>query len=387
MLPRALIQYGVQGDIVQPHYLLETDYPWLRMLIELYESYAGRRRKTLRKRLLEPLCPGIPTGKLRVASHVLDRLSTDRCSSSVPPKKARSLVFGAAAKGGTTDEVISRVATSISVTPDELLDSLFADLSDERRVAAPPASVSPSELALRSNLAMVQSLLCRALKVRIECEGNSRVIVRHAKLWGLLCQVRMRASAGTPILEISGPYAIFKKTILYGRALAGLVPLLTWCRRFAVTADCALADRELKLMIRSGDPIFPAAEPRRFDSRLEERFSRDFQRLAPDWELIREPEPIEACGTLIFPDFLLRHRYEHMRSYYLEIVGFWTSDYLSKKLQTLKAAGLSNLIICIDDGRNCGEDDLGPGTQVIRFKRWIDIHQVLQKMTTTSFPP
>ena len=134
MLPRALIQYGVQGDVVQPHYLLETDYPWLRMLIELYESYTGRRRRALRERLLEPLCPGIPTGKKRVASHVLDRLSSDRCKSCVPPKRARSLVFGAAARGGTAGEVIAGVAKSIGVKPDELRESLFADLPDERGI-------------------------------------------------------------------------------------------------------------------------------------------------------------------------------------------------------------------------------------------------------------
>ncbi|MBU0754872.1 MAG: DUF790 family protein [Planctomycetes bacterium] len=384
MLPKSLIQHGIQGHAIQPHYLLEADYPWLYTLIELYESFIGRKRRELRLRLLEPLHRDVPVIKYRTAVQVLNHLSKDCCKSRVSPKKARSMVFEAAAGGGTPEEVIAKVAKSLGVKSSELRESLFADLSDERCVVALPNPFSPSELALRSNLAMVQSLLRQALRVRIDSEGNSRAIVRHAKLWGLLCQVMVEPLTGKSILEVSGPYTILKKTILYGRALAGLVPLLAWCDRFTLTADCALGNKEFKLMIRSGDPIFPAAEPKRFDSRLEERFSKDFLKAAPDWELIREPEPIEACGTLIFPDFLLRHRYERNRSWLLEIAGFWTSDYLDKKLQTLKAAGLSNLILCINEEKNCGEEALHPETRVLRFKRKIDMERVLKIISKDS---
>ncbi|MFH2002045.1 MAG: DUF790 family protein [Planctomycetota bacterium] len=378
MLPESLIRYGIRGDAIQPHYLLEADHPWLYTLIELYESFIGRKRRELRIRLLEPFQKDVPALKYRMAVHVLDTLSKDCCKSRISPNVARSMVFEAAAGGCAHEEVIAKVAKSLCVKPGELQESLFADLPDERRIVALPKPFSPSELALRSNLAMVQSLLRRAHRVRIESEGNSRTLVRHAKLWGLLCQVEIDASTGKPILEVSGPFTILKKTILYGRALAGLVPLLAWCDFFALTAECALGGNEFKLMIRSGDPIFPAAEPKRFDSRLEERFSKDFLKAAPDWELIREPEPIEACGTLIFPDFLLRHRYERDRSWLLEIVGFWTSEYLDKKLRTLKAAGLSNLILCINEDRNCGEEEMHPETRVLRFKRKIEMDRVLK---------
>jgi predicted nuclease of restriction endonuclease-like RecB superfamily len=59
-----------------------------------------------------------------------------------------------------------------------------------------------------------------------------------------------------------------------------------------------------------------------YDSRLEERFAREFRRVAPDWDLLREPEPIAAEGALIFPDFALQHRSDPSRRWLLEIVGF-----------------------------------------------------------------
>ena len=85
-----------------------------------------------------------------------------------------------------------------------------------------------------------------------------------------------------------------------------------------------LEGQRLALELRPGDPIFPAVEPRRYDSRLEERFARDFRRLAPEWDVVREPEPVPVGSTLIFPDFALQHRTDAARRWLLEIVGFWT---------------------------------------------------------------
>ncbi len=74
-------------------------------------------------------------------------------------------------------------------------------------------------------------------------------------------------------------------------------------------------------------------------------------RIAPDWDVIREPEAVPAAGKLIFPDFLLRHRLDPARAWLVEIVGFWTPDYLSRKLAGLRAARIPNLILCVDEER------------------------------------
>lgn len=75
---------------------------------------------------------------------------------------------------------------------------------------------------------------------------------------------------------------------LYGRALDELVPLLAWCPRFRLLAECVFDGRRLTVQLGSGDPIFPPSAPRPYDSCLEERFAREFRRLAPGWDLFRE---------------------------------------------------------------------------------------------------
>jgi uncharacterized protein len=254
---------------------------------------------------------------------------------------------------------------------------LFADLPGEKLVGPTDAPASPGELALGVNLALVQALLSHAARVRIDVEGHTSVVVRHAKLRGLICTVTERRGGGAS-LELSGPFALFQKTRLYGRALGEIIPLLTWCPRFLLYAECLLQGRRLTLQLRTGDPVFPGNAPRQYDSRLEERFAREFRKLAPEWDVVREPEPISADGTLIFPDFALQHRANPARRWLLEIVGFWTPEYVARKLARYRSARLPNLILCVDEDRNCSNADLPPSARVVRYRRRVDPTAVLR---------
>jgi hypothetical protein len=171
---------------------------------------------------------------------------------------------------------------------------------------------------------------------------------------------------------------LFQRTLIYGRALAELVPLLAWCDHFALEAECVIGDRVWSFAICSGDPLLPAAAPRRFDSAVEARFAADFGKLAPDWDLVREPEPLLADGALVFVDFGLLHRPSGQR-FYLEIAGFWTPGYLERKLAQHRAAGLGEkLVLCVDETRRCAEEDLPPGSPVLRYRRRVDAAAVLE---------
>jgi hypothetical protein len=270
------------------------------------------------------------------------------------------------------------VAAKLRVTPRELSDSLFADLPGERLIGPSSAPASPGDLALRVNLALVQGLLAHAEKVMIDVQGNSRSLVRHARLRGLICTVTDRDGKGNVSLELSGPFALFRKTRLYGRALGEIVPMLAWCPRFRLRADCILQGHRRTLELRTGDPVLPGEAPRHYDSRIEERFAREFRKLAPGWDVVREPEPINADGTLIFPDFSLQCRANPARRWLLEIVGFWTAEYVTRKLAHYRSARLSNLILCIDEERNCTSADLPASVRVVRFRRRVDPAAVLR---------
>jgi uncharacterized protein len=377
-IPERMFVYRIFGNEIRPTFLSSADHPWLRRLINELDRSIGEPARVAEERLAAIDLGSIPEGLKRMAQVVLLAGVRTRAAGNVPARQIRSMLFRAAGRSSEPRPIIiESVARDLSVTPDEVEECLFADLAGERRVVGYDAALTPEELALRVNLAFVQSILFRSTQVRLAFEGNARAIVRSAKLGGLLCTVMDGTERSGVAIEISGPFSLFRRTHLYGRALSAIVPFLAWTRRFELTAECCIRGRVLELQLKSPAPIFPSAEPRAFDSRVEERFVRRFARIAKDWELIREPEPVRASGTLIFPDFIIQHRHDPARGAWIEIVGFWSPQYLTQKLERLRAAKLPNLILCIDEDLACGDGAAPEDAQILRFRRRLDPALVL----------
>ena len=381
MLPASLVCCELRGRAALPRFLSEADRPWIRRLVDACDHGAGRPVRELDERLREPIA-GAPDDKRRLVAHVLLRLARSRVGSALPPREARARVFAAAARlpARPAEKVFAACAAELGVAREALRDALFADLPGER-LALPPACIEPGELALRANLLLAQALLARAFRVDITLVGNARAVVRHASLRGLICSVMPGPAGEGAKLEVSGPFALFRRTLLYGRALGSLLPVLAWTNRFRLDADCELRGRQATVTLASGDPIFPSEEPRRFDRRVEERFARDFGRAAPGWTVVREPEPIQAGGHLIFPDLAVQPRHDPGARWFVEIAGFWTAEYLAAKLDRLREARIANLVLCIDEERNVGPSDLPVSARVVRYRRRVDPSAVLRAIS------
>jgi uncharacterized protein len=376
LLPESSIPCRIAEGRVLPAYLDAQDGPWLRVLIEEIDRFCSMPMRELLLRLRQPLPCWSPFFKRRAAIAVLLKMWKSKLDAEVPPDKARMLLFGLAAEfpRSTRQEILAMASQQLGVEGKAIERSLFADLPGERLVSAPASIPSLEEIALRTNLLILRSLLFHARRVRIKAVGSIRPLVRQAKLRGLLCSV---AQDPDPILELSGPYTIFRHTLLYGRALGELMQLLPHCAQFKLHADCVFREQEVELEIESGVPIFPAESLKPYDSLLEERFAKDLRKEAPDWDLIREPKPVQAGATLIFPDFLLRNRLFPERSLLVEIMGFWSTEYVVRKLSLLRQANLTNLILCVDEERVCTDEPLPEGIRVVRFRRRIDPLKVL----------
>jgi predicted nuclease of restriction endonuclease-like RecB superfamily len=373
------------------HYLTERDEPWLRALIDEYQRGVGEKRSELSARLRKPLTVPAPKSKQRLAAEVLIDLSSAPIVRAVPPRDARGELFLAAATATMPRPAVLRaVASQLGTDAESLEASLFADLPSECQAGPLPADVSPSRVSLEANLRLVNSWIRRARSVRLMAWGNARALVRQARLHGLICNVRRAPSAGYGdglALEISGPLSLFRHTSLYARALCALVPRALCCPRFELVAVCDAGPglAPTTLVVRSGDPLPAGREPRAFDGQLEERFVKDFRKAGRDWDVVREPCPVENGGSLLFPDFELLHRHEQRR-FLLEIVGFWTPKYLQEKLSRLRAAKLDNVILCIDEARACSDAELPEDAAIVRYRRRIDVAKILAVLAAWSRP-
>ena len=387
MLPQMLLRASLhlEGDRIVPHYFTAQDEPWLRVLIDEYARFVGHQCSELHERLARSPSARAPKSKRRIAVRLLDALCLARPSAAVPPKEARAAVFRAAACSlSPRIDVLRSVAASFAVSAAELERCLFADLRSEWRVGDSPSGLSPSRIASDANLALIASLIRRAAHVRIAVRANPGALVRHARIVGLICRESpLEQTDDGVVLDVSGPFALFRHSEIYGRALASLVPRVLSSEQFELSATCALerGARLLTLVVRSGESIGISPAPSRLERRLDQKFEQDFQRAAPEWQLVREPSAIACRETLIFPDFELIFRQDPTRRWLLEIVGFWTREYVCEKLRRLRAAGIERFLLCVDQKRECAEAELPVDPRIIRYKTRIDARAVLALLT------
>jgi hypothetical protein len=80
---------------------------------------------------------------------------------------------------------------------------------------------------------------------------------------------------------------------------------------------------------------------------VEEKFARKFEEVVANvtgWKLIREPDPLIVSGGKAFiADFVFE---KYGQRVYMEIVGFWTPEYLERKLR--KLADITNTRSSVD---------------------------------------
>jgi predicted nuclease of restriction endonuclease-like RecB superfamily len=131
------------------------------------------------------------------------------------------------------------------------------------------------------------------------------------------------------------------------------------------------------------DPVFGPREPLAYDSRLETRLVRDFQKLRTPWQVRLEPEPVTAGSALLVPSFEL---VSQERRYRFELVGYWTPQYLKDRLAELTAAGVENYVLCVDQTRPCGEAELPEDARMFPYRARIDVKKLLSRLEAKGEP-
>jgi len=113
------------------------------------------------------------------------------------------------------------------------------------------------------------------------------------------------------------------------------------------------------MTLSSADPIrVPGTDPVAevgFDSGVEADFAARFEALDLDWTLVREPDVLAAGDRAMVPDFAFVYDHADFRVYF-EIMGFWTPEYVEKKLAQLEAVEDVELVVAYDESLGVGDD-------------------------------
>lgn len=237
---------------------------------------------------------------------------------------------------------------------------LHADGPDRVELVRVPRLDAPALLA-RYNLELMRAALLDAESLTFRAGGGWRDTFRAVKLARLMVEIE-REGRRRYRLEITGPAAGFvERPQRYGVRLARVLPALLRAPGASVQARVHHEGRVLPLQVDASPLVAGRRGGRRMDSRLEEDLARVLrEKIGSErrgWTLVREDAPVALRGGSVFlPDFTLRHR--DGREALVELVGFWTPEYLAKKVEKVRASGLGNLVLVISRRLGVGAEEL-----------------------------
>jgi len=238
-------------------------------------------------------------------------------------------------------DAIRRAAEEMGVKEDDLERSLWSDFELKLVDFDKP---EPEDLLKEYNLALLQTALFKSSRMRVltsSSGGEVKRLLRALKGLGLMYTASKRDKLE---LTIDGPASILKLTTKYGVAMAKLIPFIVKMSDWDLRAEI-LRRKMIRLEVsHEMRHLFPESEATiDYDSSIE----REFPQICPGgWKVYREPEPLISGNSILIPDFMLE---KGRIKIYVEIMGFWTPEYVERKVEKLRDVKEPLLIIARRD--------------------------------------
>ncbi len=367
-------------------------------MIGLYEKHLHCKKEGL-QREIDKLETHRNFKVVRGLAQLLERRCLfQEASPQAEPKKLRRLLFqrGYVVSKEEKESLLQKVAQEAGLSVEAIKEAFWADReekqllkgfskgfsSDSPSEQTKQIDLSAEELLRQYNLSLTQTLLFDALELTFTASGNYQQIFRWIKYLGLMYEA-FEDFSGIKV-KVDGPASLFKETTKYGTSFAKLIPAIMRAGEWQLTAKIRDGDRICFFALDySKKVLFPKEEPKeRFDSAVEEDFARRIKALMPEWTIRREPTILKAGPHILIPDFgfELRHGQNVIR-HYLEIVGFWTPEYLQKKLAKLKQTE-TKMLIAVDKALKCvdAEEELGEGKEVFFYEKRLPLEPVIHRL-------
>jgi predicted nuclease of restriction endonuclease-like RecB superfamily len=373
MLTKDLLRVSRAGGGYHPQFV--GDDPEARDLaarvIGVYQGHVGEERADLEAALTELEGEASDFKLVRGFAKLLEREAAFETRAAVDPPRARRAAFEAAEAVGVVtaaerDEALARAADRLDTEVGAVTESLYADLDDRAVMTAFDSRYDPGALVAQYDLSLAGTALFDAVEVRVR-STEPKKLVSAVKRLRLMYEIRRlpdgERDEGPSDREVvvTGPSAPFSRSRRYGTRFARLLRTVAGAPAWRLEATVDDRGTERELVLTDEEVSVPGTEPvvePSYDSGVERDFATRFEALGLDWELIREPEPLESGARVVIPDFAFDYRPGEARRFrvFFEIMGFWTPEYVEKKLSGLANLEDVTMLVAVDESLGVGEE-------------------------------
>lgn len=357
---------------------------------------------------------------VRGLSALLERRSVFGSSPSTvaSPVTVRRRLFeessarGLALSDSQRQDIIRLIASQMRLLPGQVEATMWSD-RDDNLATTRFDSVSPKDLILWYNLSLAQTLLFRCTGLEFHVKGGLywKQALRSVKRYGLMYHLEHSPDDSIKCV-LEGALSLFKMTDRYGTAMAKALPSIVSAPEWEISGSIVRKTGDgqkiyqFELSSKTAAGLFHSAsgaacqnsgggagndDDHVYDSAVEAQFAKTFRQYFGDggrlgWKISREPDPLIADGKAMIPDFLFER---FGRKVYLEIVGFWTKEYLERKAQKLRALlpGTGNadstgidLLVAVNSELACSQMGTISSDRVFTFKKNVPIKPILEHL-------
>jgi len=345
-------------------------------MLAVYRDGIGRRRRELHRQVEAIFAdePDCPIRRIEAFCKLLDDASIFQADPSGKAAKLRLDVFSRAARlhplVQAPDRLFeheegaakSQLAEELGTPWDVIEQGLFADVMAYQQLEEFTGYPDTAAFLSRYNVAQLQACLYRAESMTVTSTRDLKTIIRYAKLAKLLHEI-IRVEGVSPSdrgqdardtstyrITFTGPASVLRETRRYGVNFARFLPALLACKGWSMDAVVRTPWKATaKLAISETDHFHShLPPPEEFDSSLEQSLAAKFGSTRDGWQLVREGDILYEHQKTFVPDFTFRH--EDGTEVFLEIVGFWTPEYLAVKRETLRQFRRHRILLAVPEG-------------------------------------
>ena len=307
--------------------------------------------------------------------------------------------------------IIQQIANQMHISSDKIETMMWSD-KDDNLLLTQFDTINPKDLILWYNLSLAQTLLFKCTGLEFYVKGGMywKQVLRNVKRYGLMYNLERNSDDDDSIkCVLEGPSSLFKMTDRYGTSMAKLLPSIIgtpiWKIKGSIVRktddgqkiyQLELSSENTKKFLRStidttnqnnGDVennnyVYDSSVEATFAKRFHQHFDQNNKF---GWKISREPDPLIADGKAMIPDFIFER---FGRKVYLEIVGFWTKEYLERKATKLKALFDNNdknnenvdLVVAVNSELSCSQIETISKDKVFTFKKDVSIKPILEHL-------
>lgn len=358
-------------------------------MLSVYRAGVGLQRRQLHRQIENIFAgePDCPIRRIEAFCKLLDDESAFQADAAGRAGKLRLEIFSRAAGLHPLVEqpdrlfeheekgVKTEIADKLGLPWGQIEQDLYADVLAYQRLERFDGSADPGALLSRYNMAQLQACLYKAQSITVTATDDLKTIIRYAKFARLLHEIS-RLGPSKYRIDFSGPATVLRETRRYGVNFARFIPALLACKGWKMTASLKTPWKQPAKLVLSDKDGFTShlPPPDEFDSALEESFAGKFGAERDGWQLIREGEILYDRQVTFVPDFTFRHK--DGTQVLLEIVGFWTPEYLAQKRKTLQQFAHHKILVAIPE--KCLRKGATPGKNILTYKTALKVAPLME---------